>query len=39
MLPQRYLLHFVLLLERYDASGSGTAVSAFLAYPWLASLL
>ena len=37
-LPQRYLLHFLFLLEWYNASGSGTAVSAFSAYrspaPW-----
>ena len=32
MLPQRYLPHFLWLLEWYGASGSGTAVSAFSAY-------
>ena len=39
MLPQRYLLHFLLLVEWYDASVSGTAVSAFAAYLSLAPLL
>ena len=32
MLPQRYLLHFLLLFEWYDASVSGAAVFAFPVY-------
>ena len=32
MPPRLYLLRFLLLFERYDASISGTVVSAFSAY-------
>ena len=39
LLPQRHLLCFLWRLEWYDASGSGTAESAFSAYLSLAPLL
>ena len=39
MLPQRYLPPFLLLIDWYDDSGSGTAVSAFSAHLSLAPLL
>ena len=39
MLRQRYVPHFLWLLDWYDISGSGTAVSAFSAYLSLAPLL